>query len=91
MVSVTINTFEFLLFPVYMPCDEQRAGANLNEFIDVLNEIHSICLNSECQFFVIGGDLIFVNLLSREIYLFALTTMFLMFPIPIVRMILFQF
>ena len=51
VVSVTINTFEFLLFSVYMPCDEQRAGANLNEFIDVLNEIHSICLNSECQFF----------------------------------------
>ena len=57
IAAVTINTFKFCIFSVYMPYDEQRVGPNLVEFIDVLNEIHSVCLNSECQYFVIGGDL----------------------------------
>ena len=57
VASVSVNAFTFLIFSVYMPCDERRAGENLDEFTEVLNEIHSICLNSDCQYFIIGGDL----------------------------------
>ena len=57
VAAVTINTFKLYLFSVYMPYDERRAGENLDDFIDVLNEIHAICLNTDCQYFIIGGDI----------------------------------
>ena len=57
IATVNIDDFKFCIFSVYMPYDEQRAGVHLDEFVDVLNEIHSVCLNLDCQYFIIGGDI----------------------------------
>ena len=45
-----------LIFNVYMPCDNQGYGANLEEFKEVLNEICIILLKLSPTHFVIAGD-----------------------------------
>ena len=45
-----------LVFSVYMPCDNQGYGANLEEFKEVLNEICIILLKLSPTHFVIAGD-----------------------------------
>ena len=53
---ITLNTINLLLITVYMPWDEQREGENLNEFLEVLDSIQSICLACETEYIILGGD-----------------------------------
>ena len=54
---ITIDTTCILLITVYMPWDEQREGENLDEFNEVLDAIHSVCLACDTQYIIVGGDL----------------------------------
>ena len=54
---VTIDDTIILLITVYMPWDEQREGDILDEFIEVLNAIQSVCLACDTQYIIVGGDL----------------------------------
>ena len=54
---IKIDSTNILLLTVYMPWDEQREGENLDEFIEVLDAIQSVCLACETQYIIVGGDL----------------------------------
>ncbi len=53
-VSVCMDSFEFILFNVYMPCDNVT---NIDEYTSVWNEIIDVCDKSHINNVVIGGDL----------------------------------
>ena len=46
----------FLVFNVYMPCDERTIGINLSVYQDVLAEISSVCNRHNAMFVIIAGD-----------------------------------
>ena len=48
-----------------MPWDEQRVGDNVDEFIEVLDAIQSVCLAYDTEYIILGGD--FNCDLSREV------------------------
>lgn len=53
-VSVHMDKHAFILFNVYMPCDNPN---NLNEYVSVWADIMSICEQSQIYNVIIGGDL----------------------------------
>ncbi|ELU11340.1 hypothetical protein CAPTEDRAFT_210625 [Capitella teleta] len=61
LVAVIVNTFNdfnFLLFNVYMPCDERYATTVTDEYEEVLAEIESIVdMQSHIDNVVVAGDL----------------------------------
>ena len=62
---IKIDSTHILLITVYMPWDEQRVGDNLDEFVEVLDAIQSVCLACDTQYVIIGGD--FNCDLTREV------------------------
>ena len=53
-LNITISNIDLLLINVYMPCSDNRD--KLDEYLDILNEVSSICLKSTTQHIILGGD-----------------------------------
>lgn len=51
------DNVELLLFCVYMPCDEQSVGDNLDIYQEVLTEISLICQTKDASNICLAGDL----------------------------------
>ena len=49
-----VDSIEFVLLNMYMPCDMGYANHDLFECIDVLNEVSDICNKTAFQYFVLG-------------------------------------
>ena len=56
-VHVKEDVFEFIIFSVYMPCDNNYDGNSMCDFYDTLGCISSICESSGINSYIIGSDL----------------------------------
>ena len=55
-VKVIMDDLSIMLLNVYMPTDPGNGNFEINEYKDVLQDISVIMLNSDTQFFILGGD-----------------------------------
>jgi hypothetical protein len=55
-VSIKFESYNILLFNVYMPCDTIYNYHNLAEYQSVLDEVSQLCIEYNADTFVIAGD-----------------------------------